>query len=111
MSKPVWEDETWRADDLLVLGTHEHCDDYPVAEISGTALGPERAKLAAAAPEMARMLFMWARCGHEWECPSCERDLFTKEGDPADFPPLRVEAHEPDCRLIAMLRKAGVIAS
>lgn len=63
----------------------EFIADFPVEEEA-------RARLAAAAPEMARLLVELERyeCG-QGKCGIC-----------------RVRGHEPDCRLIAVLRKAGV---
>jgi hypothetical protein len=98
MDKPWWDEETWRADDLDVLGTHEHCDDFPVAEVQGTSMGLERAKLAAAAPEMARMLveLEWSGSEQVHQCASCFA--------------YKHEGHADNCRLVAVLRKAGVVA-
>lgn len=72
------------------------CADY------GDAPGP-RARLAAAAPEMARLLL--------------EIEFHSQEGDEGHLPsacPIcdgyEYRGHKPDCRLVAVLRKAGVIA-
>ncbi len=93
----VWK-ETWRADDLDVLGTHEHCTDYPVADVSGTALGPERAKLAAAAPDMARVLIALA----EPKCAWCGAE----EGDPCNT---LGTGHHVGCIVGDVLNKAGAL--
>lgn len=63
--------------------------ELPICEFSpGDA---ERAKLAAAAPEMARMLLEleW----HHAECLVCGE----------------THKHAPDCRLSALLRKGGIV--
>lgn len=96
-----WE-ETWKA----------HWDsDYSVnlrtteGRTVGTfgAGGPEgvaRAELAAAAPDMARVLLAveWAgrssQGGDDGMCPACDR--------------WKERGHMPDCALDAALRKAGV---
>lgn len=75
------------------------------------------ARLAAAAPEMARLLLeiQWSsRDEGGSTCPSCYAEAYV--------PPARYDAdgkylgytegtHDPDCALAAVLRKAGVLQS
>lgn len=100
MAKLWWDEETWTADDVDVLGTHEHATDFPVAEFQATAMGPDRAKLAAAAPEMARLLLALEWAGNigqgGYGCAECSGEA-------------RHKKHYPDCALLAVLRKAGVL--
>lgn len=94
-----WE-ETWEAE-------HEDSLDYitrgPDGFIAGFDDQKERATLAAAAPEMARVLLAleWkgAELGDDCTyavCPSCG----AYKGE---------VGHAPDCGLVAVLRKAGVV--
>lgn len=53
-----------------------------------------RLKLAACAPEMARMLLKFGYCQEDLCCIAC---YARGEGN-----------HKPDCELLALLRKAGV---
>ena len=79
--------------DVLPGGAHGACD-----------WDPARARLAAQAPAMARLLCTMSNkdgdgacvCCHEVSCddPSCN-----------DFP----ASHAPDCELVAVLRAAGVV--
>lgn len=77
-----------------------------------------RAKLAAAAPEMARLLLevQWAsQEGDEGalspQCLFCEAYANARWEVPGDVTSrLLRDDHKPDCKLIAVLRKAGVIA-
>lgn len=100
-----WE-ETWavhRDSSRLVVKVA----DFPGAHGVAMALDAshiERAKLAAAAPDMARVLL-----DVEWQhrerseyrrCPTCDGDE-TTEDEPRT-------GHRPDCALDAALRKAGV---
>lgn len=111
-----WE-ETWRVGDVgdeqTIFGqyggqavaefeidgdwddTSEDQDDY--------AYSAQRTRLAAAAPEMARLLLevQHTRCQGDWcgGCPICG----WLKGDCG-------QDHKDDCRLLAVLRKAGVIA-
>ncbi|AKU97022.1 hypothetical protein AKJ09_03686 [Labilithrix luteola] len=98
-TKP-WE-EDWQpsreGSRTLVCGS----DPYPAADFYGSE-GDGRIKLAAAAPDMARMLIdrEWTGEGtvpgsgeHELACVHCWG--------------LRPK-HEPDCRWVAVMRKAGV---
>lgn len=62
----------------------------------------DRARLASAAPEMARVLLAieWSG-GGDGDCPSCRGDrYYGTNAHPA--------GHAPDCALDAALRKAGV---
>lgn len=66
-----------------------------------------RGRLAAAAPDMARVLLAieWGvdRAEYGGACPSC--DCFNPDGDaPLGY----AKGHEPACALDAALRKAGV---
>lgn len=63
-----------------------------------------RAKLAAAAPEMARMLLRIV--DNEAECPVCRQGVYWD-----DRTDKREQPHLEACELHAVLRKAGVIAS
>ena len=86
MNAKVWE-ETWEPDEVE--------PDQA-----------ERAKLAAAAPEMARLLLELQHhpAGYEYEpeCPVCG---MAEKCDRKSWP----TAHVADCRLLAVLRKAGVL--
>ncbi len=111
----VWE-ETWRVQDDGYVAT----DAAPVAfswvanfcEFPGhpgfQPIERQRAQLAAAAPEMARLLLSLeehqtyeettcATCGGYSTCTNSKPDVWYIE-------------HEPDCKWVAVLRKAGVIA-
>lgn len=110
----VWE-ETWEhrgGSAVYGPGNEQVFQSVTLTDDEDDPLVEEnRARLAAAAPEMARLLWDWARGGHEWECPSCEHDLFSAaRNDPlGELPLFHAEAHEPDCGLVALLRKAGVL--
>lgn len=80
--------------------------------------GP-RLSLAAAAPEMVRMLIASEWDGHEWDyggseamCLWCTRKAPQSNQWLFIGPRERCAPrnHDPDCKLIAVLRKAGVIA-
>lgn len=98
MSK-VWE-ETWVDDWNSDYGVSLKRDDgVAIGRIS--AGGPEgvaRARLAASAPDLVRVLlavdFEGGDGGRSW-CPSC-------------YGLSHGEGHAPDCDLLAALRKAGV---
>jgi len=73
--------------------------------------GP-RLRLAAAAPEMARLLLEvefadTAGDSHEWHhCPGCgARRSVNEDGSAAPFH----DSHRDDCRWVAVMRKAGVL--
>jgi hypothetical protein len=95
MTKP-WE-ETWRI----------WCDEYPHVVWFGDAAGEAcfeggddedqdagRARLAACAPEMARLLLAREFCGREHDCAECLAEPH--------------ESHAADCAWLALMRKAGV---
>lgn len=90
-----WEEE-WRlareGSRTMLCGP----DPYPAADFYGSE-GDARILLAAAAPEMARMLLELEWSGDEarYRCPACEATAHPN--------------HAPDCRLVAVLRKAGVL--
>lgn len=101
-----WE-ETWRANAIkdttdnvdITTGNHERIF-HSINDADESDAAWARLQLAAAAPEMARLLLaMHERHSHgrlsEW-CPA---------------PGCGVGAggHEPDCALVAVLRKAGVL--
>lgn len=99
MMKP-WEEE-WQS---LEGGRYLEVVDGPsLAEINIGPMEPERFRLAAAAPDMARVLLAVEASGvrHQRQCPSCFRH------NPGNPPPSDVE-HAPNCALDAALRKAGV---
>lgn len=101
-------EETWEVQRYVVemkgdagrqLGTFIDDADAP----EWPSCDRDRAQLAAAAPEMARLLIevQWAGVlTYQYEgggdpcCPVCEGE------EPR---------HEPDCKLVAVLRKAGVL--
>ena len=99
-----WE-ETWTTDwasDYTV--TILRGDSYRVAQFN--AGGPEgvaRARLAAAAPDMARLLLKleWSDVDYDAAtyCPSCWASYPWK---PSDL------GHRDDCEWLAVMRKAGV---
>lgn len=75
-----------------------------------------RARLAAAAPEMARLLVELSGGvdtsdgEYRERCPVChDRTMLPPDGRPGIPVDLHPGAHSPDCRLVAVLRKAGVI--
>ena len=79
--------------------------------LASDGIGPEdraRARLAAAAPDAIRLLMEaeWAGAGtggDPSQCPWCGREPWTTTER------LNPERHEKTCRLVAVLRKAGVI--
>lgn len=126
--RKVWE-EDWMLDPEAELPNAHRYTGHPAkilfkpknrggGQFLGSFSGPQdehsvdidRARLAACAPEMARMLveLEWSG-GYEYGqdsgvdacCPSCMAD--------APSPALGISGvHKLDCRLIALLRKAGV---
>lgn len=101
MTKP-WE-ETWEA-----LGPHVGTADEEILR-STTEHEPTawaRARLAAAAPDMVRVLLEM-----EWKplgtCPGCG-GLGEAIPDNPMTGPVAATGHRPDCALDAALRKAGV---
>lgn len=106
-----WE-HTWHVDESGTLIRDER--DYRIAETIELDIPPQEqsnARLAAAAPEMARLLLEleWggepvrAIAGPIATCPSClgMRPQLSRDAGPRG-------GHRKDCRLIAVLRKAGV---
>lgn len=104
MSKP-WE-ETWRwnsdfpgdvfgrdGGDVVAEFQQNSYEDHPDEYIG-------RAKLAASAPEMARLLLKLSR---DPECPSCgDHPFYDDSSNELTY------RHETDCELVSVLRKAGV---
>jgi hypothetical protein len=96
-----WKNEEWEADsdDLYVKGTEPDGSDWIKISEWWWAKNRDpwqtRLRLAAAAPEMARLLLelQWSGDEARYRCPACEA---TAHPD-----------HAPDCRLVAVLRKAG----
>jgi hypothetical protein len=88
-----WEEE-WVYDGRrlgVVEPGHEHPEVWAYADYGND---PEpRARLASAAPEMARLLLEM----HSWAVPACPGAC---KGD---------KAHAADCRFVAVLAKAGVL--
>lgn len=94
---PIW-DEEWRLDgNDVYLGAVG-----PSLQAGfGDGLDRDRAKLAAAAPAMARLLLELEWAGHDpyaddYACPSCE------------WPQGRTKEHHPECAWLAVMRAAGV---
>lgn len=90
----IWEEEWALADDRVLVVGNAFEPTY-----HGDANMVARAKLAAAAPEMARLLFDLAE--NYRECPACgthEHDVCAELG----------VGHRPGCRIVAALEKAGV---
>lgn len=117
-------EEQWRVhpihSDQVILehddGTHEaimFADNDKVRShgperIDGYGDADARAQLAAAAPEMARVLLSYAQGKLDWECPACKKDLFPNDGDDTDHI-VALTRHASDCALMGVLRKAGVL--
>lgn len=118
-----WE-ETWRAGPDYDAVHVSDDDQLDMRYGRDDAMG--RCRLAAAAPEMARMLLDLEWAGSEWDyggsdpcCPCCGERAPQK----VHFPAVRVDAytrteardevlygkHSDDCKLVAVLRKAGVL--
>jgi hypothetical protein len=106
-----WE-ETWEAEKCCdaneCCATYLSDDGTEIGRFSGIDDKPfhtARAKLAAAAPEMARLLLELQNVSYPAEtynidgCPVCRGRV--DDGQHVH--------HEPDCRLVAVLRKAGVL--
>jgi len=98
-------EESWLLKDGDIVTSDGEC----VIEQSYTGKAPneaERYQLAAAAPDMARVLIAieWRYpYEHGGVCPAC--DCFNPDGDaPIGY----AKGHEEDCPLDAALRKAGV---
>jgi hypothetical protein len=99
---PIW-DEEWRLDgNDVYLGAVG-----PTLQAGyGDGLDRDRARLAAAAPAMARLLLSleWPEPSHDSQpvvCHFCRR-----EHPDVDEP--GPDAHAPDCRWLAVMRAAGV---
>lgn len=110
---PIW-DEEWVARAQAVLKRHEdsttelvlsaECDkerSHGPQRTEGYQDSAARAKLAAAAPAMARLLLELEWAGHDpyaddYACPSCE------------WPQGRTKEHHPECTWLAVMRAAGV---
>lgn len=131
MTKP--HEETWEyrptREDVVV---REPNGDYAImdldhdAEFNPTHILDARGRLAAAAPEMARLLLELEWAGSEWDyggsdpcCPCCgERapmqvhipakriDAYTRTEARDE---VRYGKHTDNCQLVAVLRKAGVL--
>lgn len=110
--------ETWTSDGERV----ELCADEPpfgsvvvkmVARF--TCYAPEdctegeRARLAAQAPSMARLLLELAGCETAPYCAKCGALVGLMEHEDADARLRAVRNHMPDCSLVAVLRSAGVV--
>jgi hypothetical protein len=103
----AWE-ETWEAQRYVVemagdAGHHlgQFVDD--VDDPEQPSCDRDRAQLAAAAPEMARLLLELYRPG--WVphvCPECSAKVYANHDE--------YEEHDADCRLVAVLRKAGMLS-
>ena len=109
MSTPKPWEETWEATER---GRVQLAGGGEILTSSATDGPPdlERAKLAAAAPNMARLLrdlgCQWDGSWASWFCRCCERSAegrTEEDGPPASFP------HAENCLLVAVLRKAGVL--
>jgi hypothetical protein len=99
MTRPI--DETWSTNDGDVLtGPAEGCER--LSYIRHASWGPgdveARARLAAQAPAMARLL-LEMEWGGSCDCPSCHRCQYDDKPE---------DTHAPDCELVAVLRSAGV---
>jgi len=109
---PIW-DEEWFSDSGLVRdpsGRALATFDVPLTEDDPEdPEDPEvdaRAKLAAAAPAMARLLLSleWPEPSHDSQPVVCH---FCRREHPDEDRP-GPEAHAPDCRWLAVMRAAGV---
>jgi hypothetical protein len=113
-------EETW----TRVLWMHDHNQD-PIYGIESDAIPKKvddhfcefsagehaRSQLAAAAPEMARLLLdvQWTPTGYDHEpcCPVCTMSKPRVQRDDANF----THGHSKDCAFVAVLVKAGVLPS
>lgn len=104
MSKPVWEEE-WTADDNVLFNADFADESMAVFDARGAAY-PEAAKLASAAPDMARLLLRLenAEAEHAY-CRTCY-------GSGGTLPPqggfTKGSGHKPDCEWLRVMKKAGV---
>ncbi len=97
-------EETWSANE--VAGDHIEIVVAETGErMAITFHDPDRARLAAQAPAMARLLFAieWAGQNQygQRQCPSCHGDEW-EEDEPRT-------GHMEDCELATVLRAAGVL--
>lgn len=113
MKPRPWQNEEWTYDPDMV-GGHEP-DDWraiPVVECGSGRLehhidrstddARARLRLAAAAPDMARLLVDIGQVDYGKPCPVCREDVRSPGAGTYD------SDHADDCRLVAVLRKAGV---
>lgn len=101
MTKPVWEEE-W-----VLFDASRACEYAPGIYIAGT--GPDKcfsnfddnhqARLASAAPDMARLLRE-----HEYIVSGSNRD----DDECFNCAAKRFDAHKPDCEWLRVMKKAGV---
>lgn len=94
-------EETWEAWGLTLhlQGAREIIADFAHDTAPSTEHEDARAKLAACAPEMARMLleqYVFTGDSADQTCPTCCMDLFHSE-------------HADGCELQALLKKAGIL--
>ncbi len=118
--------ETWNVghDDELTFvaigGSHYECGDEVVAHMTDMEIGhpniEARARLAACAPEMARLLLEAEFAdtnddSYEWHhCPFCygKRGV-DKDGNQTEgLVGGAYHPHKPDCRWLALMKKAGL---
>lgn len=101
-----WE-ETWTSDGESIRRVGD--GHFRLDAVGVGAESEARAKLAAAAPEMARLLLELEAVSdyYESKCPVCGAVADIHHAD-ARGRVWRVE-HEPSCRWVAVLRKAGVL--
>lgn len=121
MTKAI--DETWLADEANpVVRLH---DNEPIAEFEGQddsgdaeenyRLDMARARLAACAPEMARMLIdvecvLMAQDGatEKWRCTQCYRATVVPHGAVPEEDSPGLFKHTDDCEWLLLMRKAGL---
>jgi hypothetical protein len=96
IKRPI--EETWEAREATYGGWQVRCESQTWLNADPWR-AEEHCRLAAAAPEMARLLLELGEQPHPndngYRCPACGADE-----DPDHF---------DDCRLVAVLRKAGVL--